>query len=271
MARISIMEALARVLTASKDYTDEKSILLDEDDGTFGGFFEGAYPELNTVNKTPIGAVNEINSNVNSKQNITDNMLETESKTVVGAINELKINCDTIEDELVIENMVTLEFDLFTCEKYEHIVTSTEYGTTYYKIAEADVLPNMDEIPLSPYMLTLYDNNNGGIIEVPAYIEKYVDYNGRVQYYIHSEDDAYFGKIMILFENYNPGTPYTFTPGAWVLYKNYNGSITYPISVTIGGSKTIKEELENKADLVDEQELKESLEGILGITLEGDE
>lgn len=98
MARISIMEALARVLTASKDYTDEKSILLDEDDGTFGGFFEGAYPELNTVNKTPIGAVNEINSNVNSKQNITDNMLETESKTVVGAINELKINCDIIDD-----------------------------------------------------------------------------------------------------------------------------------------------------------------------------
>lgn len=59
MARISIMEALSRVLTASKDYTDEKN---------------------------------------NSKQNMVDDTLETESKTVVGAINELKINCDIIDD-----------------------------------------------------------------------------------------------------------------------------------------------------------------------------
>lgn len=101
MARISIMEALSRVLTASKDYTDEKSILLDEDDGTFGGFFEGAYPELNTVNKTPIGAVNEINTNVNNKQSIVDDTLETESKTVVGAINELKDDSQIDEHELV--------------------------------------------------------------------------------------------------------------------------------------------------------------------------
>lgn len=102
MARISIMEALSRVLTASKDYTDEKSILLDEDDGTFNGFFEGAYPELNTVNKTPIGAVNEINNNVNNKQNIVDDTLETESKTIVGAINELKDDSQIDEHELII-------------------------------------------------------------------------------------------------------------------------------------------------------------------------
>lgn len=78
MARISIMEALSRILTASKDYTDEKSIILDEDDGTFGGLFEGTYPELNTDNKTPIGAINELKEDSQIDEHELINMLEEE-------------------------------------------------------------------------------------------------------------------------------------------------------------------------------------------------
>lgn len=192
MARISIMEALSRVLTASKKYTD---------------------------------------------------------------------------DSLIFSDGVTLEFDINKADSYEHIVTSKEYGTTTYKIADVDILPNMDEIPLSPYTLTFYDSSKGGIIEVPAYIEKYTDYTGSVQYYINSEDDVYYAKIMILFENYTPGTPYTFTPGVWIYYKNYDGTITYPMSVKIGGIVTVKEELENKADLVNEDELISMLEEVLDMSL----
>ena len=51
MARISIMEALRKVLEASKDYTDEKSISLDKDE----------YLDLRTEDKTVIGAINELN------------------------------------------------------------------------------------------------------------------------------------------------------------------------------------------------------------------
>ena len=45
---------------------------------------------LNTTSKNIVGAINEVNSNVSNKQNSTDNSLNTTSKNIVGAINELK-------------------------------------------------------------------------------------------------------------------------------------------------------------------------------------
>lgn len=68
MARISIMEALSRILTASKQYTDDNSIILDNDELIFEGFESEAFPDLETEEKTIIAAINEINYIVNGKQ-----------------------------------------------------------------------------------------------------------------------------------------------------------------------------------------------------------
>lgn len=259
MARISIMEALARVLTASKDYTDEKSILLDEDDGTFGGFFEGAYPELNTVNKTPIGAVNEINSNVNSKQNIVDNMLETESKTVVGAINELK-------DELVINDEAIFEFNPDLLDSYLEYY-ETAYGLIYCKIANADAIPeNISECVKSGYTLKLYDSAKNGVIELPAYIEYDDNYD---VYFVNDDTYEYYQMFIFAPNGWNPSGA-SHSPGIWIKYQtgSYHGNVEYPISITINSPKSVKDELENKADLVNEHELISMLEEELGIRVE---
>lgn len=68
MARISIMEALRRVLAASKQYTDDNSIILDNDELIFDGFESEAFPDLETEEKTIIAAINEINYIVSNKQ-----------------------------------------------------------------------------------------------------------------------------------------------------------------------------------------------------------
>lgn len=47
---------------------------------------------LNTTSKNIVGAINEVNSNVSNKQNSTDNSLNTTSKNIVGAINEVNAN-----------------------------------------------------------------------------------------------------------------------------------------------------------------------------------
>ena len=53
---------------------------------------------LTTTSKTVVGAINEINTEVDLKQNITDNNLTTNAKTIVGAINELDNNKQNITD-----------------------------------------------------------------------------------------------------------------------------------------------------------------------------
>ncbi len=68
MARISIMEALRRVLAASKQYTDDNSIILDNDELIFDGFESEAFPDLETEEKTIVAAINEINYIVSGKQ-----------------------------------------------------------------------------------------------------------------------------------------------------------------------------------------------------------
>lgn len=68
MARISIMEALRRVLAASKQYTDDNSIILDNDELIFDGFESESFPDLETEEKTIIAAINEINYIVSNKQ-----------------------------------------------------------------------------------------------------------------------------------------------------------------------------------------------------------
>ena len=76
MARISIMEALSRILTASKNYTDEQSIILDNDGEDFAGFDVDEYPDLRTESKTVIGAINELNDKKEtvSKQELIDSL-----------------------------------------------------------------------------------------------------------------------------------------------------------------------------------------------------
>ena len=56
----------------------------------------GNLSALSTTDKSSaVGAINEVNSAVSTKQDKTDNNLTTSSKTIVGAINELKnILCD---------------------------------------------------------------------------------------------------------------------------------------------------------------------------------
>lgn len=261
MARISIMEALSRVLTASKDYTDEKSILLDEDDGTFNGFFEGAYPELNTVNKTPIGAVNEINSNVNSKQSIVDNTLETESKTIVGAINENKGDIKDIKDELVTDKSIHYSFDVENIEQYDRFSPGS-YGYTYCKLT--DEIPDIDiDLENATGTITIYTHDKG-IITGPISVTKS---GNPTRYFIGVEGDDR-NPIYILPTGWYPNAGVSFSPGVWTQRYLYDEKEHYLISATIDNVITIKNELENKAELVDEHELIAMLEEELGLNVE---
>lgn len=76
---------------------------------------------LETDAKTIVGSINELNTNIatetqeredalNLKQNITDNTFETTAKTVVGAINEL----DTEKSNKPIETTITLDTPVWT-------------------------------------------------------------------------------------------------------------------------------------------------------------
>lgn len=63
---------------------------------------------LNTTNKTVVGAINEVNTAVQGavttladKQNKTDNNLTTTDKTVVGGINELDTELQTLNNKVV--------------------------------------------------------------------------------------------------------------------------------------------------------------------------
>ena len=51
---------------------------------------------LNTTSKQVVGAINELKSLSDLKQNITDNALQTTSKQIVGAINELETELDSV-------------------------------------------------------------------------------------------------------------------------------------------------------------------------------
>lgn len=197
-----------------------------------------------------------------NKQNISDETLETESKNVIGAINELK--------EEVTVTGTTYSFDIDNADSYESF--GTGYGYTYYKIMELEDMPtDLNEMPESPYTLTMYDSSQGGIIEVPAIFEIHTDHFGYTQYYISTEDYKYYQLIILLYESWIPNAGVEFSPGVWARHSvEDDGTIVYPISITMG-EKTIKKELENKADLIDENELTTMLEEILDVNISMDE
>ena len=56
---------------------------------------------LDTTNKTIVGAINELDTKLALKQNATDNNLNTTDKTVVGAINEVDSDIQTLANKIV--------------------------------------------------------------------------------------------------------------------------------------------------------------------------
>lgn len=191
---------------------------------------------------------------------------DTKESTLVEAIHEDKEDIKDIKEEITIAG-TTYSFDIDNADSYESF--GTGYGFTYYKIMELEDMPtDLNEMPESPYTLTMYDSSQGGIIETPAIFETHTDHFGYTQHYISTEDYKYYQIIILLYESWIPNAGVEFSPGVWVRHSvEDDGTIVYPISVTMG-EKTIKKELENKADLVDEHELINMLEEELNISVE---
>jgi len=75
---------------------------------------------LTTTDKTIVGAINEVNSNLSGKQNATDNNLQTTDKTIVGGINELKSGLIDVDNATVLNTQ-----DLTTPSRTKNVLPMT--------------------------------------------------------------------------------------------------------------------------------------------------
>lgn len=87
MAKIVDLDALKKAAQKSKTYTDESIIAVRNTiDTDIQAKQDQVDDALNTIDKTVVGAINELKTN---KVDKTDDTLDTDNKTIVGAINEL--------------------------------------------------------------------------------------------------------------------------------------------------------------------------------------
>lgn len=87
MAKIVDLDALKKTAQKSKTYTDESIIAVRNTiDTDIQAKQDQVDDALNTIDKTVVGAINELKTN---KVDKTDDTLDTDNKTIVGAINEL--------------------------------------------------------------------------------------------------------------------------------------------------------------------------------------
>jgi hypothetical protein len=100
MAKIVDLDALKKAAQRSKSYTDESIIAVRNTiDTDIQAKQDQVDDALNTIDKTVVGAINELKTN---KVDKTDDALDTENKTIVGAINELNYKTDLIDEHELI-------------------------------------------------------------------------------------------------------------------------------------------------------------------------
>ena len=106
-----------------------------------------------------VGTAQDLKDNIDLKQNITDNTLDTTNKTIVGAINELNANISLIDTGAVmgvkfIDNGVGFNAERYGLAKGKTFSYSTNGNTT-------TINSDFDTMPIYKYMRRgIFDNNS---------------------------------------------------------------------------------------------------------------
>ena len=215
------------------------------------------------------------------KQSISDETLETESKILVGAINELKSEHIYKDPDTIYE----YTFDPNKRAEYEEVTGSTVSGD--FKIAELEDLPSMENLTQCECILTCYSTEFGtasGTATLASLDSKQTGYS----IYFENDNPVQSDSAYILYKQWNPGPGYSYSPGIWIRCNDNDNNFSYQQNVKFVLSnenseektlveaihedkediKNIKNELENKANLIDEHELIIMLEEVLEISVE---